>query len=330
MIQHYRLCILIALMLLQACSSIPKGEKPCKVAHKGEKVVAKADGPPEVDQDVTHIPNALPKLEPVSKYGNPPIYTALGNKYKVMKSSDGYEAEGTASWYGRKFHGNRTSSGEPYDMFAMTAAHKSLPLPTYATVKNLDNGREVIVKINDRGPFAHNRLIDLSYAAAKKLGIHTAGTGRVRITAIDPIAWHNDQKKQLAKNDRKDKKDKKQALAKADKNQTVAKADKNQIVAQADKQQTVAKAKVDKQQTVAKAKADKQQTVAKAKTDKKQTVAKADKQQTVAKVAKAGKQQTVAKANKKQTVAKAGKKTTVAKADKKSTIAKNDKNTKAI
>lgn len=301
MIQPYRLCILIALLILQACSSIPQSDQPNKSAQKGEKAAAKnADGPPEVDQDVTHIPNALPKLEPISKYGNPPIYTALGNKYKTMKSSDGYEAEGTASWYGRKFHGQRTSSGEPYDMFAMTAAHKSLPLPTYATVTNLDNGREVIVKINDRGPFVHNRLIDLSYAAAKKLGIHSTGTGRVRITAIDPVAWHNDQKKQLAKNDKKGNKDKKVALAKNDK------ADKSEK-----KQAVVKVAKSDK--------SDKKPTVVKvAKSDK------ADKKQTVAKVANAGKKQTTAKNT------KTNKKQTVAKANKKQTVAKNDKSTKAI
>lgn len=190
--RHYLLSLLIPFILLQACSTVPSGS-----AQKESKVVdPNADGPPEIDPEVSHIPNALPKLEPLSKYGNPTVYSALGNKYKVMKTADGYEAEGTASWYGKKFHGLRTSSGEKYDMFAMTAAHKSLPLPTYATVKNLANGREVIVKINDRGPFVHNRIIDLSYAAAKKLGIHNAGTGKVRVTAIDPVAWHEEQKKE--------------------------------------------------------------------------------------------------------------------------------------
>jgi rare lipoprotein A len=103
-----------------------------------------------------------------------------------MKASNGYIRRGTASWYGTKFHGRRTSSGEPYDMFAMTAAHKTLPLPTYARVTNLRNGRSVVVRINDRGPFHDNRLIDLSYAAAHKLGITATGTAPVEVRAIDP------------------------------------------------------------------------------------------------------------------------------------------------
>ena len=109
-----------------------------------------------------------------------------------------------ASWYGKKFHGRPTSSGEPYDMLSMTAAHRSLPIPTYAKVKNLKNGKEVIVKINDRGPFVGDRLIDLSYAAAKKLGFHNDGTAHVHVTAIDPIAWHKENKSStLASNDNK-------------------------------------------------------------------------------------------------------------------------------
>jgi rare lipoprotein A len=103
-----------------------------------------------------------------------------------MNSSTGYVERGIASWYGTKFHGERTSSGEPYNMYAMTAAHKSLPLPTYVEVRNLQNGRTVTVKVNDRGPFVNNRIIDLSYTAAKKLGITGNGTGMVEIRAIDP------------------------------------------------------------------------------------------------------------------------------------------------
>lgn len=188
--------LLIITLLLGACSHHGT-HKPYPPIMKGSKEQAKksGDGPPEVDVDVTHIPNAEPKIEPHSRYGNPKTYDVFGISYRTLPSSRGYAAEGTASWYGRKFHGQRTSSGEPYDMFSMTAAHRSLPLPTYAKVKNLKNGKEVIVKINDRGPFVKDRLIDLSYAAAKKLGIHATGTGKVSITAIDPVAWHKEQEK---------------------------------------------------------------------------------------------------------------------------------------
>lgn len=110
----------------------------------------------------------------------------MGKRYSVMPSSRGYLEQGIASWYGTKFHGRSTSSGEPYDMYAMTAAHKSLPLPTYVEVTNLRNGRHTIVKVNDRGPFHGNRIIDLSYAAATKLGIIGHGTGLVEVRAIDP------------------------------------------------------------------------------------------------------------------------------------------------
>jgi rare lipoprotein A len=188
-----------AIVFLHACSTVegpktfPGGKKPVD-AEAGTS----HDGPPEDDLDVSHIPNATPQLEAVSRYGNPAHYEVFGQKYKTMQHSLGYEAEGTASWYGRKFHGKRTSCGEPYDMYAMTAAHKSLPLPTYARVTNVKNGKEVIVKINDRGPFVKDRLIDLSYAAAKKLGIHATGTGKVKIEAIDPVAWNKEQKTSLA------------------------------------------------------------------------------------------------------------------------------------
>lgn len=147
------------------------------------------DGAPKNPKSVAHIPNATPKDEPKSKYGNMPSYEVMGKKYKVMDSSHGYKAKGVASWYGTKFHGRKTSSGEPYDLYGMTAAHKSLPLPTYVKVKNLKNGKEVVVKVNDRGPFVDNRLIDLSYAAAKKLGVYETGTAPVQIVAINPKGW---------------------------------------------------------------------------------------------------------------------------------------------
>src|SRR3990170_7001516 len=109
--------------------------------------------------DVTSIPDAIPRDEPASKYGNPPSYIVDGKRYYVLATSAGYTKRGIASWYGTKFHGNRTSSGEPYDMYAMTAAHKTLPLPSYVRVRNLQNGRSIILRVNDRGPFLHDRLI---------------------------------------------------------------------------------------------------------------------------------------------------------------------------
>lgn len=119
-----------------------------------------------------------------SKYGNPSSYVVLGRRYHVMKSAVGFTQRGVASWYGPGFHGKRASSGETYNMHAMTAAHKTLPLPTYVLVKNLVNGKTVKVRVNDRGPFAHDRIIDLSYAAAKKLGIVGKGTAEVEIKAL--------------------------------------------------------------------------------------------------------------------------------------------------
>ena len=148
-----------------------------------------ADGAPGFQVDVSSIPDAVPRPEPRSKYGNPESYVVAGRRYRVLASSKGYVERGIASWYGTKFHGRRAAIGEPYDMFAMTAAHRTLPLPTYAEVTNLENGRKVIVKITDRGPFKANRIIDLSYAAAAKLGITRTGTGLVEIRAIDPVAW---------------------------------------------------------------------------------------------------------------------------------------------
>ena len=153
------------------------------------------DGPPDFYVDETKIPNAVPKTEPLAKYGNMPFYYVNGKRYYVMKSSRHYQATGTASWYGTKFHAHRTSSGERYNMLGMTAAHKTLPLPTYLEVTNLRNNRQVIVKVNDRGPFSGNRLIDLSYVAAKKLGMIGHGTTLVHVRAIDvspkpSMPWH--------------------------------------------------------------------------------------------------------------------------------------------
>ncbi len=143
------------------------------------------DGPHKRPRDVSSTPDAVPRAEPRSAGGNKP-YVVLKKHYHPLASAAGYRERGVASWYGKKFHGKRTSNGEQYDMYAMSAAHKTLPLPSYARVRNLDNGKAVIVRVNDRGPFLHNRLIDLSYAAAARLGIVNTGTGLVEVEGIDP------------------------------------------------------------------------------------------------------------------------------------------------
>jgi len=147
------------------------------------------DSAPTGSIDTSSIPDAIPRVEQRSPYGNPESYTVYGKRYYVMKGSAGFVESGIASWYGKKFHGRRTSSGETYDMYAMTAAHKMLPLPTYAEVTNLENRKRVIVRVNDRGPFHDNRIIDLSYTAASKLGIIANGTGLVEVRAIDPANY---------------------------------------------------------------------------------------------------------------------------------------------
>ena len=145
-----------------------------------------SDAAPKKQMDVSNIPDAIPKNEPKSRYGNPKSYVVFGKRYYVMENSKGFVEKGIASWYGTKFHGRRTSSGETYDMHGMTAAHKNLPLPTYVKVTNLDNGKHIIVKVNDRGPFHENRIIDLSYTAAIKLDIVKTGTGLVEVSTIEP------------------------------------------------------------------------------------------------------------------------------------------------
>lgn len=140
--------------------------------------------------DVSHVPNAVPRVEPKSRGGNKSPYSVLGKTYHVMPLSNGYQERGVASWYGKKFHGHKTSNGETYNMYAMSAAHKSLPLPSYVQVTNLNNGRQVIVRVNDRGPFHGGRVIDLSYAAASKLDMLGQGTAKVEVVAIDPVSWN--------------------------------------------------------------------------------------------------------------------------------------------
>ncbi|MGS2743780.1 septal ring lytic transglycosylase RlpA family protein [Halomonas sp. LS-001] len=158
-------------------------------ASTGGRYAISSDAYPQDPPDVSRVPDAEPRLEPPSRAGNRPTYEVWGKTYHVMPDARGYVKEGTASWYGEKFHGYATSNGEIYDMYKMSAAHRSLPLPTFARVTSLDSGASVIVRVNDRGPFHSEREIDLSYAAAYQLGFTDAGTGRVKVEVIDPQRW---------------------------------------------------------------------------------------------------------------------------------------------
>jgi rare lipoprotein A len=153
------------------------------------------DGPPKSgSSEVRGLPgDAVPRPEAKSRLGNGPNYEVFGKPYTVMPSAVGYKERGVASWYGKKFHGNRTSNWEIYDMHGMTAAHKTLPLPTYVRVRNLSNNRTIVVRVNDRGPFVHNRIIDLSYSAAQKLDMIKTGTSLVEVEAITFEAPSGDQ-----------------------------------------------------------------------------------------------------------------------------------------
>ena len=151
-----------------------------------ERYTQQHDAGPSHRPDVASLPEPEVRAELPSRYGNHSPYTVFGKTYHVLPSAEGYVAEGLASWYGTKFHGHRTSSGEPYDMYQFTAAHRSLPLPSFARVTSLENGKSVIVRVNDRGPFHPDREIDLSWAAAHRLGIEQRGTGRVRVEVITP------------------------------------------------------------------------------------------------------------------------------------------------
>jgi rare lipoprotein A len=163
--------------VLTACLSTPRQETPVYT------VPPESLTPPPIPDSV---PDAIPRIEPRARSGNPPFYDVFGRRYYVLSSSVGYWERGVASWYGPGFHKVRTSTGEPYDMYAMTAAHKTLPLPAYVRVTNLLNGRSVVVRVNDRGPFVGNRIIDLSYSAAAKLDMLRNGTAMVDVRTIDP------------------------------------------------------------------------------------------------------------------------------------------------
>lgn len=145
-----------------------------------------ADGSPSQPIDVSAVREPVPREEPRSRYGNRSPYSVLGKSYRVLDSARGYRERGVASWYGTKFNGRATSSGELYDICQFTAAHKTLPLPSFVRVTNLDNGRSLVVRVNDRGPFHAGRVMDLSYAAAVRLGVDRTGTARVELEAVAP------------------------------------------------------------------------------------------------------------------------------------------------
>ncbi|MGC1509977.1 septal ring lytic transglycosylase RlpA family protein [Ketobacter sp.] len=173
----FRSFFLVSLLLaLAACSS----QVPVATGPSGEQ-----DSAPSQILDWHNIPDAEPKWEPRARYGNHSPYKVFGKTYHVLPSSKGYNEVGIGSWYGKKFAGRPTSSQEPYDPYAMTAAHKSLPLPSYVRVTNLDNNKQIVVRVNDRGPFHEGRIIDLSYAAAHKIGYANKGTARVKVEVIE-------------------------------------------------------------------------------------------------------------------------------------------------
>ena len=171
---------LVCALLVAGCSSGPEPKY-----ESDPRYTMKQDKAPVNPPDVSNVPDAVPVDVAYSRGGNKPEYQVWGKTYRVLDTHIGYKEQGIASWYGLKFHGHKTSNGEIYDIYKMSAAHKSLPIPSYARVTNLDNGKSVIVRVNDRGPFHEDRLIDLSYSAASRLEITQKGTGRVLVEAID-------------------------------------------------------------------------------------------------------------------------------------------------
>jgi len=177
---QYVLGFFLTTIILSGCSTRYVSHEP------DSRYELKEDRGPDPSQAVAanDINEITPRWEPKSKAGNRSPYTVRGKTYHILDSAEGYNQTGVASWYGAKFHGHTTSNGEIFDMYKISAAHKSLPIPTYVRVTNLDNKKSIIVRVNDRGPFHGGRLIDLSYAAAVKLGFERQGTARVRVTAL--------------------------------------------------------------------------------------------------------------------------------------------------
>ena len=186
------LAMAAAVALIAGCSSSPTPQSPAPAESGGISGPdgysrPHKDGAPWWDVDVSRIPDATPTPHTGPFKANP--YTVLGKTYYPIGDGRNYQATGTASWYGTKFHGQPTANGEKYDLYGMSAAHKTLPLPSYVRVTNLDNGKAVVLRVNDRGPFYSDRIIDLSFAAAKKLGYAETGTARVKVEGIDPEQW---------------------------------------------------------------------------------------------------------------------------------------------
>jgi rare lipoprotein A len=184
-VNAYRLAsIALALAaVLGGCSSAPRVSAPPATVQ----IPPRGTPPPAPPAHLLDVPDAIPRAEPRAIYGNPPSYEVFGKRYYVMASSVGYVERGVASWYGPGFHKELTSVREPYDMYGMTAAHKTLPLPAYVRVTNLQNGRSCVVRVNDRGPFVGNRIIDLSYTAAAKLDMLRDGTAMVEVRVLQPL-----------------------------------------------------------------------------------------------------------------------------------------------
>jgi rare lipoprotein A len=192
---------ILVLAGLAACSSTPRIDAPAGASSAASATAPAApprppsryyldDGPGDsAPANLDAIPDAVPRVEPLHRFANRP-YVVFGREYVPATSLRTYRERGVASWYGRKFHGQKTSSGETYDMYGMTAAHPTLPLPSFARVTNTATGKSVVVRVNDRGPFLHNRVIDLSFAAAHRIGVAQKGSGEVDVEAIlpgDPI-----------------------------------------------------------------------------------------------------------------------------------------------
>lgn len=200
----------LAMVLIAGCATSGKSAQKTARAPQAKQAIRSPavppapvnfadvrDSAPSSVPDVSHIPEPEPRDEPTSRYGNKSPYSVLGRSYRLMSEDAAikYRERGEASWYGTKFHGRLTSNREPYDMYAYTGAHKTLPLPAYVRVRNLDNGRSLILRVNDRGPFHPGRIIDLSYAAAIKLGVHLTGTAKVEVETVGPrgrARWSRD------------------------------------------------------------------------------------------------------------------------------------------
>lgn len=179
----------IWLKTLFACCGITLGVAGCQpysIQYDPPVIIDVKDSGPKQLLAVDHIPDAVPVNEPRTKAGNLSPYTVLGKTYRVMPDAKGFRQTGYASWYGKKFHGRKTSNGEVYDMYGMTAAHKTLPIPSFVRVINQNNGRSIVVRVNDRGPFHGDRIIDLTYTAARKLDFIAAGTAPVLVEVLEP------------------------------------------------------------------------------------------------------------------------------------------------